>query len=308
VLAGAERLAWNDPALAVSSDTSLRRPYRLLQSWYREHVLGADRGYVHRGGGTRPVGSLLAEWEVDADRALNFLGDQLVLDYVDARVPVVVAAGGTLEEHRLRHNMLSSMPMAFTLIGALRSADDRDGIVAQMFGVPIDGVAGAEAEWVPPGQPRADLLADRTAVDAVIKLSGRGGSGPIIGVETKYTEPLSATEYFTDRLVEVTEACDWFLPGAAEQLRHRSTNQLWREALLTWLAGGSESYLAVIGLRDDASLWRSVELLQSHMARPDRILARSWEEVIRSWAGTSLESFGLLFEERYLDTSPVEAS
>ncbi len=130
----------------------------------------------------------------------------------------------------------------------------------------------------------------------------------MIGIETKYTEPLSETEYFSDRRVEVTDACDWFLPGAAEHLRDSSTNQLWREALLTWLGGGSESYFAVIGLRRDASLWDSVERLQAHMARPDRVLARSWEEAIGSWAGTSLESLGLLFEERYLDTSPIGAS
>ena len=298
VLARAQRLTWNDPELAVNSDPPLRRRYRLLQSWYRERVLDADHGYVHRHG-TRPVGSLLGEWEVDADQALNFLGDQLVLDYVDARVPVVVAAGGTLDEHRLRHNMLSSMPMAFTLVAALRSADDRNEIVGQMFGVPVDAVVGAEAEWVP-DRPRAEL-------------SGRGGSGPIIGIEMKYTESLSQPEYFTDRLVDVTNPSDptgdsdWFLPGAAEHLRHRSTNQLWRDALLTRLAGGPESYLAVIGLRDDSSLWTSVERLQSCMARPDRILALPWEQAIGSLAGTSLESFGLLFEERYLDTSPIDA-
>lgn len=299
---------WNDPSsVVVSRDTPLQRRHRLLQSWYREHVLDADHGYRHdRNAGPRPVGSLLAEWEVDADRALNFLGDPVVLDYVDQRVPVVVAAGGTLEEHRLRHNMLSSMPMAFTLTGALRSAADSDDIVRRMFGVSIGGMVGAEAEWVPPGVPPVELLADRTALDAAIELAGRRGSGPIIGVETKYTEPLSQKEYFSDRLVEATEACDWFLPGAAHHLRDRSTNQLWREALLTWLGGGLESHFAVVGLRDDTSLWRSVERLQSFMARPNRILAKSWEEAIRSLEGTSLESLGLLFEERYLDTSPIE--
>ena len=136
VLAGSGRLGWDDPALAVGSDPPLRRRYRLLQSWYRERVLDADHGYDHRRG-TRPVGSLLGEWEVVADQALNFLGDHVVLDYVDERVPAVIAAGGTLDEHRLRHNMLSSMPMAFTLIGALRSADDRDEVVSQMVGLPV---------------------------------------------------------------------------------------------------------------------------------------------------------------------------
>jgi hypothetical protein len=307
VLGVAARLAWDDPALAVSSDTSLRRPYRLLQNWYRERVLDADYGYMHTNAGSRPVGSRLGEWEVDAARALNFLGDPVVLDYVDKRVPVVVAAGGTLEEHRLRHNMLSSMPMAFTLVAALRGAEDRDEIVRQMFGVPLDGVLDVEAEWVP-DRPRSELLADRSALDAVVVLSGPSSSKPVVGIETKYTEPLSEKEYFSDRLVEVTEACDWFSPGAAEHLRLRSTNQLWRESLLTWLGGGSESFFVVIGLRRDTKLWNSVERLQSYMARPDRVVARSWEEAIGSLGGTSLESLGLLFEERYLDTSPVETT
>ena len=93
VLAGSGRLGWDDPALAVGSDPPLRRRYRLLQSWYRERVLDADHGYDHRRG-TRPVGSLLGEWEVVADQALNFLGDHVVLDYVSPlAVPVLVMLG-----------------------------------------------------------------------------------------------------------------------------------------------------------------------------------------------------------------------
>lgn len=148
------RLNWDDPKLAVASDPPLRRTYRLLQSWYREHVLGADYGYTH-GKTTRPVGSLLAPDAVASDRALNFFDDRSILDYVDHRVPEVQAASGTLEEHRLRHNMLSSMPMAFSFVAALRQAEDRARIVSQLFGVDCAEVIEVFAEWTP-NRPSAE--------------------------------------------------------------------------------------------------------------------------------------------------------
>ena len=80
------RLAWDDPLLAVASDPPMRRKYRLLQSWYREHVLDADYGFSFRKG-PRPVGSLLAPEAVADAPDLNFLCDDSFLRYVDQRVP-----------------------------------------------------------------------------------------------------------------------------------------------------------------------------------------------------------------------------
>ncbi len=71
-----------------------------------------------------------------------------------------------------------------------------------------------------------------TAFDAAILYrSGDGGTG-LIGIETNYTEPLSQIEYDTACYREVTERCGWFRPGAADELVARSTNQLWRNAML----------------------------------------------------------------------------
>ena len=293
---------WNSNVLAVRSDPPLRRRYRLLQSWYREHVLGAGYG-LHR---QRPVGSLLVESEVADDPALNFLGDRTVLDYVNQRAPQVVAEGGTLDEHRLRHNMLSSMPMAFLVAGQLRAAPDRTVILNRMFDLDEVDCVGADAEWVP-DTPREQLLGDRTALDVVAYLGSVPNDGRILGIETKYTEPLSQVEYYTPRLVEVTESCGWFRAGAAQVLRGSATNQLWRNALLTRLAGGSQSYLGVVGLNDDETLWESVRLLKEQMTEPDRVIARTWENVVAATRDTSLESFGALFEERYLDTTPLDS-
>ena len=69
------RLAWDDPMLAVASDPPMRRKYRLLQSWYREHVLDVDYGYSFLKG-PRPVGSLLAPEAVADAPDLNLLCDE----------------------------------------------------------------------------------------------------------------------------------------------------------------------------------------------------------------------------------------
>ena len=53
-------LHWDHPSMRVASDPALRARYRRLQSWYREHVLGAPYGYstdVRRRG---PVSSMLS--------------------------------------------------------------------------------------------------------------------------------------------------------------------------------------------------------------------------------------------------------
>ena len=47
-------LKWDDPSLAVGSDDRRTSKYRLLQSWYREHVLHELPGsYASRAGHER---------------------------------------------------------------------------------------------------------------------------------------------------------------------------------------------------------------------------------------------------------------
>ncbi len=309
-LADGERsLSWDDPKLAVASDPPLRRTYRSLQSWYREHVLGADYGST-MGKIKRPVGSLLAPEAVANDRALNFFDDRSILAYVDHRVLEVQAASGTLDEHRLHHNMLSSMPMAFSFVAALRHAEDRALIVSKLFGVDCFEVVEVFAEWTP-GRPSAELLNDRTAFDAAILYRSSTGATGLIGIETKYTEPLSQRKYLKDRYVQVTSECGWFRPNAETALVASTTNQLWRNAMLAAVSERlvvDDARVAVIGLGQDVGLWRSADALTAQMAKPDRILPRTWESVIESLRTSSIASFAALFNERYLDTGPLYRS
>lgn len=302
-------LDWDDPELSVGSDPPLRARYRRLQSWYRDQVLGAPYGYSTDARSRGPVGSMLSTAAVADDPTLNFLGDPEVLAYVNRRVPQVKASDGTLDEHRLRHNMLSSMPMAFSIVAVLRGAADRLEIVNRLFGIDASEIVAIDAEWAPDPSKH---LHDRTAFDAVIHYRTAGGGRGVLGIETKYTEPLSQKKYDSARYREITTTSGLFAERAADVLLGSSTNQLWRNTMLAvsmhLLGEVDEARVAVVGLRDDVSLWNSVTALHDQMTFPPFVVAISWEDLIARLEGTSLWSFGALFSERYLDTSPLDAA
>jgi len=127
-------LRWDAPELQVDSDSSRTARYRLLQSWYREEILHARPGvHTSRGPPDRPCGSLLHLDEVTARPGLNFL-DPKVATYATSRTAEVQSHNGTLEEGRLRHNMLSSMPLCLNLFGMIREMPEaRLPFVQQLF-------------------------------------------------------------------------------------------------------------------------------------------------------------------------------
>src|SRR4051812_4785814 len=126
------QLSWSDPRLSVASDSRRTARYRLLQSWYREQVLTADYGEYCAAGASRPLGSLLAVQDVVARPWLNFL-TPAASTYALDRARIVQASGGTIDKAQLARNMLSSLPMSFSIFGELRSAPDRGLDVVRAF-------------------------------------------------------------------------------------------------------------------------------------------------------------------------------
>lgn len=304
-----EQLEWNDPRLGSSSDTALRRRYRLLQSWYRQHVLVAEHGCVQRAGGDRPVGSLLAEHEVERRPALNFLEDESILDWVNQQVAAARLRRATLSEPRLRHNMLSSMPMAFIIGAMIANAPDRDEIVRNVFGLQLDAVTDVIPEWAPfPDHP----LDDKTAFDLAIFYELNGQTG-VLGIETKYTESLSPERCDSDTYREVTEAAvpEYFAPGAADVLVGSKTNQLWRHRMLAAAIVQSGGYdlaeVAAVGLADDTSLARALSTVRRYCGEGHPFVGVRWEELIATLEDSSCADTARRFRSRYLDLGQIES-
>ena len=257
-------LRWNDPALAVKSDTRWRASYRRLQSWYRETVLGVPPGKDHLGI-TRA--NMLPAAAVAKQPGLNFLTEEIAV-YARTRAEEVKAEHGALDPDRLRRNMLSSMPLCFNLFGALRDYPDA---AAEAFAATLDldikRVFNIVVEWAP--DPELHLH-DRTAFDAIVRYSTGDGRRAFLGIETKYTEPFSPRRYCSERYVELTEDPEaGFRKDAWKCLKASATNQLWRNALLAHSLRRTSEYdrghVVVISCEGDGGADRAIAGLSAEL-------------------------------------------
>src|SRR3954454_12654674 len=222
------QLSWSDPRLSVASDSNRTARYRLLQSWYREQVLNAEDGEYRVKGGTRPLGNPLGLADVGNRPGLNFLSTKAA-DYALERADIVQASGGAVDKARLARNMLSSMPMTFSIFGELRAREDRGVDVVRAFLDPhAVSVELLECLW----RPAIDVLGDRSGFDAAVITQREDGSRHLVGVEVKYTEHFNRTIYNSDGYRQVHDYSGWFRPGTARPLLGPATNQLWRTTLL----------------------------------------------------------------------------
>jgi len=306
-------LRWDAPELQVDSDSSRTARYRLLQSWYREEILHARPGvYTPRGRPDRPCGSLLHLDEVTARPGLNFL-DPKVATYATSRAAEVQSHNGTLEEGRLRHNMLSSMPLCFNLFGMIRETPEaRLPFVQKLFDPTAIHVEMIECEWTP--RHPDSTINDRTAFDAAIVVSREDGTSHLIGVETKYTEPFSPTRYGSadrhdaGRYRTHHDGSGWFTPKSHDRLTASSTNQLWRNCLLAAAAERSgelaSASVVVVALADDRGAAAAISGITEAMTDPSRCRLVSLEEIVDVCRTiTSLAEWTDEFDRRYLDLS-----
>jgi hypothetical protein len=299
-------LAWYDPRLQVTSDGVRRRRFRALQSWYRETQLGVEPGQHDRH--PQLVGSMLPKER--ALDGLNFLHPQIA-SYVEQRIREVRKANGTLDEDRLRRNMLSSMPLCFNLFGAFRAKRPAAArVLSAVLRLDIDTIDQVMVEHAPPASKA--VLGDRTAFDAFLAYTTSTGSKGFLGVETKYTEPFSPKAH-RPAYYEANPAYHWagFRPGAGHRLGRRATNQLWRNTLLAAATRRSDRYASghalVIAGRDDTAAWKAVAAVRTELENPNAMLRSvSLERLVEQCQlQRSLADWATRFRRRYLDLSPI---
>jgi len=264
------QLSWSDPRLSVASDSRRTARYRLLQSWHREQVLNAEYGEYCVNGGTRPLGSLLALHDVVARPGLNFLTPD-ASRYALERAEIVQASGGTIDKARLARNMLSSLPMTFSIFGELRGRADRGLDVVRAFLDPhAVAVDVMECAW----RPAVDVLGDRSGFDAAVITQRADGSRHLVGIEVKYTEQFNRTIYNSDGYRQVHDYSGWFHPGTARLLLGPATNQLWRTSLLAaacaqhQVMGVTSASVVVMCLAEDPDAARALAGLSAALRDP----------------------------------------
>lgn len=99
---------WDDPELAVDSDSKRTARYRRLQSLWRETVVGLPPGQDSKG---NSIGSWLPE--ASDGQWLT----PVIAAYVENPVPQALRDGEAIEQKRLRTNLMSSQPLCFDIFG-----------------------------------------------------------------------------------------------------------------------------------------------------------------------------------------------
>lgn len=288
---------WNDPALAVNSDSRRTAKYRLLQSRWRETVLGEAPGVSSSG---QPVGSMLSE---NARLGAQWLTPHIG-DYVERRLPDARAEHAAVEEQRLQRNLLSSQPMCFNIFGHLAAYPDASArVLSKVLNREILSVNDVLVEHTPVASRE---LGDRSAFDAFVTITTPAGL-EFVGVETKYTEPFSQKPYERDSYLTASEDLDgWLLPGSYQALVAPATNQLWRTVLLAQLTsmapdGFVDGSVVVLAAHDDTGATEAVAGVRSQLRNPDRLQSVVLDALVSAALDEpDLEMWAQLFNARYL--------
>ncbi|RZT84649.1 hypothetical protein EV383_1500 [Pseudonocardia sediminis] len=264
----------------VTSDPVVRRRHRAHQGRWREEILGAPEGPARQeerdGRGAELVDSMLPishDGVSAVDAGWNLMSAAAV-EYTRARVEVVREAKGVVQEDRLWRNLLSSQPLAFSLVGELRERPESTlKVLSTMTGqkiVAFDRINaddapfeldGLQAEWAP--RP-ATHTGDKSAADIAAAVRTSDGRRLLITVEVKYTDDFSR-----DRLEKAGRA-DRYGPllerlGLADEeveaLHLAGGTQFLRSVLLTESVranGECDDVLAVVLGRADDDRARNV--------------------------------------------------
>jgi hypothetical protein len=176
----------------VSGDpetTDFKQRARLHQALWREANAfpeGTEPTRPRPGAPSRPLGSRL-EINFALDTGANFLTDaarRAARHRVARPEPKQ-----TLSPDRLYADLLSSMPMCFSLFGPLWADLDLATKAVQHWWPDALGCLSAiRFEWSPGRQLSGRYLENRTACDVAFELARADGSMGLIGVETKYHE------------------------------------------------------------------------------------------------------------------------
>ena len=206
-------------------DNQFTARMRFHQSWYRANILKLPFGVGPKKNGNKR-GSMLRP--VEGEKGRNFLSPE-IFSLAKARV---AQKTGAVEEYRLYHNMLSSMPMCFNLFGPLKlDLDLASKLMSSMIPNEVKEVSDILFEFSP--TPRKEYLNDRSAFDVFVEFRTYEDELAFIGIEVKLTEPFSQAKHQNPRYDFWTQqdGTPW-LEEFWGLLVEKDVNQLWRNHLL----------------------------------------------------------------------------
>ena len=253
------------------SDTRFRACARLLQAIWREQQQLPIGLHLKKGGGKRPIGSLISTSAAAAGR--NFLSPRIA-EVVRHEV-VYRQLGALIDQRRLFANLVSSAGLAFNLFAPLRLNGE---LAANAIRYLIPGIGLARVLRVQfehsPGRRQPSLTNDQSAFDIAITFERHDGRTGFIGIEQKYTETGHESPHgdLPARLDELAHESGLYKNPALALLRVNPLQQLFREHLLAQASlmrgDHAEAHFMLVAPRANHNLQQAANLYSAHLDEP----------------------------------------
>ncbi|GAK53157.1 hypothetical protein U14_04417 [Candidatus Moduliflexus flocculans] len=207
----------------IPDESGFKRKMRVHQGWWRTCVLGEVEG-EHPIEENRTVCSTIKNGR---DTYKNFLTptvSQIVKNTLQKRKQR--DESGIIEEDRLFDNLLSSQPVCFNFFGELSADPSFAFSVLHQFYHELTEVTDVLFEFA----PEKNYTQDNSAFDVAIKVKS-GNSIGLLGVECKYTDAFSSTEYDKLAYKEIFQRSTQFKEPYSKYISSQF-NQLFRNQLI----------------------------------------------------------------------------
>lgn len=291
------------------NDTRFRAAARLLQALWRERRKLPEGHHTNAAGTLRRLGSRLA---ADAARnGANFLTPEI---FGQARLDLAYREPAALiDAERLWSNMLSSMPLAFNLLGPLK-LDTK--LARRVFNQLVPGgvkhLSHIQFEHSP-GRGDPIFLADGSAFDAFATTRAPDGAKTFIAIEVKYSESLHEPEArLRPRYDEFSRDCGLYAEPDDAALRKNPLQGLWRGHMLAQSMVDAGLYdrgvFVLIAPRQNRDVQRAARAYAKRLTNADgkvAFLNVELEDAIDAIRTGGAPDLAAALRERYVDFTPV---
>lgn len=195
---------------------------RIHQGWWRMNVLHEPPG-KHPNNENENVCNTILNGEPSG---LNFLTENTKKAVAKTIAGRNEKSSGKIEKDRLFNNLLSSQPLCFNFFGELMEDAEFGLRVLQIWWPELTELKRVILEF----GPEERYTGDNSAFDVAFEVSAGDKSG-LIGLECKYTDTFSATEYDREEYYEIYKKSNAF-NAPFERLKSSQYNQLFRNQLI----------------------------------------------------------------------------
>ena len=210
----------------IPGENGMIKRIRAHQGWWRAFVLGLPEGeyFNHKNQTWDRVCN--RTFEETTDTRSNFLTDKTLQSVSLTLKERNESNPGMIEESRLNYNLLSSQPLCFNFFGELMMDTDFGLKVLQNWWPELTELRRVIIEFAPVER----YTNDNSAFDIAFEVSMVNKSG-LIGLECKYTDKFSASEYDKPEYLNIFNKSNSFI-ATYNDLKSSKYNQLFRNQLI----------------------------------------------------------------------------